>query len=156
MQSWRKYGPGVWLITCDEANISVFTDLPDLQGLNDFCDKYVGVNGQNPFPSPQDVLDYFSIGPLCPTLLRLSIFYMNTETGWLCHVNVSLLHRLRLMRQSSTPPLACLHSGGSPAVYRHETPPDCTRVDRIKPRAKMACRSSIQNPDNYRITEYRH
>lgn len=106
---WALHCPGAWLIMCDEANINVFTDLTDLQGLSDSCDRYVGVRGQNPFPSPR-CPGLFLHRPFLPDTLTSLHFLHDTKTGSLCHVNISLLHRLWLMRHSSTRPLACLHS----------------------------------------------
>lgn len=109
---------------------------------------------------PPDVLDYFGIGPLCPTCLHLSFFFF-----FLHEKNRIFVSRKHL---SSSLPLASasaiytstrlspLYSGDSPTVVRHDPPRLCHRVDRIKPKAKITCRSSIQNPDNCRIIAYRY
>lgn len=99
--------PGVRVIMCDEANIGVFPDLPDLQILNDSCDKCVDIHGQNPFPLPPHVLDLLQHRPLSARHAHVSPFFYMTQTQEsLCRVNISLLHG----PQSSTRPLAGLLS----------------------------------------------
>lgn len=115
-------------------------------GVNDYQGKYEGADRQKPFPSPGSA-GLFQHRPSLHSNMTLGQDH--------CVIQTSLLRYLWLMCQ----PLACLHFTLEVLLLYPDRkwPRVYNRVDRVRKRTIMKCRSSKQNPDEFRIiTECRH
>lgn len=119
----------------DDANVSVFTNLD----LEQTC---------------PDLLDCFSVGPLCPTLSRISTLTRRKDkTVVSCKLLFSITFGSRVSHLHIRSLVCALLRRFSWCIQTQPPPPDYRRVEGIKSRTKMTCRTSWLIQD-YNI-EYR-